>query len=1021
MKTKIVVWMAIVFACSMIVPAAEKVPVRPVPPLALGGSAPLQPNGDFVVSIERQGQWLEVGRLGADRFLREQRLDLSPWLKNAPKARVRIRQAGGGAAHLDAVLLGGRAPIASSSGLLNKLRRRDNDLANAGGRGIELTFAAFGDRFLDLSGRIESTVIGTEPLQFPMENTFKVPSLSSGFYSYRLDSSAPPRQRFAGRAWLGEVERRQPFFEALSPTGSGHPTGYTYGWVSNDRRNLYVTIDFTPDNTYDGGKDYAKVYARGNGRVREFKVSVPEKRWGQAHFVYTDKAAYQHKVYDFAIPLSELPAAADSLDLCFAAYGTASATTPEGVNLAYEPAQGRYLLVYSIRNGSSIDVLGRFVAVDGRNIGAPFVIAGNPVDDLRPIVACDTVNHRFLVAWIKYGEGLLIEARILDSDGAPLGSPFEIVTPSGGDMIVSMAVAFDDVNQRYLMAWSEGDYSTLPTAACVKGQLRDSNGGLVEVDGAPDFDISPNCDHGTYYVGVAFDSQSELFMVVWENQSGGVLSPAFSTAAIPDGMQIAAQMVNSSGGLNGAPFGVTSGDAYHGLPSVANDSANHRFLVSWIEIAKDFIASQSTPQHLGERITGKVPQLPMPYVPVFCRLFDNFGTAIGVTHEVSTVPDRQHGYPRLAFDPTRVRFLAVFQTIENLTGLAARRRESAMAFPFSCTMSGQFLNAGGNPILTSPAVNFRIGTTSIPFSPPGLACETACGTFLAAWSNESDPNVARAVVGSGCADLPRVVTLPVTDVTTTGARGGGNVTSDGGAAVTVRGVCWNTAGSPTLANAHTSDGTGIGTFASHLSGLLPAVAYRVRAYATNSAGTAYGNEVTFTTARWVVTFLADACGSLSGQTPQYISNGGTCTPVEALTVPGCFFRRWEGSDGSLPLANPLTVANVTSDLTFTARFGTLGLSAVRRVEHAWIIRAEYADIEITVGGLADSGAARFLLMRKVEGGGWEQLKEILPAEFKDGRYTFASLPLDKDKEYTFRIEVFSVSGTLLGASAEVTI
>jgi len=1022
MKTKIAIWLTIVFAGSMIIAAADKMPVRPVPPLALAGAAPPQPTGEFVISIERRGRWQEVGRMGEDRFLREQRLDLAPWLQGARQARLRIRQAGGGSSHLDAVLLGGRAPIASSSGLLNKLRRRDNDLANASGRGIDLTFAAAGGRVLALSGRIESTVIGTEPLQFPAANTFRVPSTSSSFYSYRLSSAAPPKQRFASRAWLDEIGRRQPLFEVLSPTGSGHPTGYTYGWVSNDGRNLYVTIDFTPDNTADGDKDYAKVYARGNGQVREFKVSVPERRWGQPHFVYTDKAVYQHKVYDFAIPLSELPAAAGgSLDLCVAAYGTASATTPEGVNLAYEPAQGRYLLVYSMRNGSSIDVLGRFIAVDGRNIGDPFVIAGNPADDLRPIVACDTVNHRFLVAWFKYGEGLLLQARILDSDGAPLGSPFEIVTPAGGDMIVSMAVAFDDVNQRYLMAWSEGDYSTLPTAACVKGQLRDSNGGLVEVDGAPDFDISPDCDHGTYYVSVAFDSQSELFMVVWESQSGGVLSPTFSTAAIPDGMQIAAQMVNSSGGLNGEPFGVTSGDAYHGLPSVANDSANHRFLVSWIEIPKGIIASQSTPQHLGERFTGKLPQPPMPYIPIFCRLFDNFGTAIGVTHEVSTVPDRQHGYPRLAFDPTRVRFLAVFQTIENLTGLAARRRESALAFPFSCTMSGQFLNAGGNPILTSPAVNFRIGTTTVPFSPPGLACETACGTFLAAWSNESDPNVARARIGEGCVRPPTVTTSPISAVTTTGATGGGNVANDGGGKVTVRGVCWNTTGHPTLANAHTSDGSGTGTFASHLSGLLPAVAYRVRAYATNSAGTAYGNEVTFTTARWVVTFLAEACGSISGQTPQYVSDGGSCTPVGALAAPGCFFRRWEGSDGSSPLADLLTVTNVTSDLTFTARFGTLGLSATRRVEHAWIIRAEYADIEITVGGLAESGAARFRLMRKVEGGDWEQLKEILPGDFQNGRYTFASLPLDKDKEYAFRIEAYSASGALLGASAEVTI
>ena len=54
-------------------------------------------------------------------------------------------------------------------------------------------------------------------------------------------------------------------------------------------------------------------------------------------------------------------------------------------------------------------------------------------------------------------------------------------------------------------------------------------------------------------------------------------------------------------------------------------------------------------------------------------------------------------------------------------------------------------------------------------------------------------------------------------------------------------------------------------------------------------------------------------------------------------------------------------------------------------------------------------------MRKVAGGGWEQLKEILPAEFNNGHYTFASLPLDKDKEYTFRIEAYSASGALLGA------
>jgi hypothetical protein len=63
----------------------------------------------------------------------------------------------------------------------------------------------------------------------------------------------------------------------------------------------------------------------------------------------------------------------------------------------------------------------------------------------------------------------------------------------------------------------------------------------------------------------------------------------------------------------------------------------------------------------------------------------------------------------------------------------------------------------------------------------------------------------------------------------------------------VRGVCWNTTSSPTTADSHTTDGTGTGTFISYLTGLTPNTLYYIRAYATNSVGTAYGNEVSFTT------------------------------------------------------------------------------------------------------------------------------------------------------------------------------
>ncbi|HUX59607.1 MAG TPA: RagB/SusD family nutrient uptake outer membrane protein [Bacteroidales bacterium] len=97
------------------------------------------------------------------------------------------------------------------------------------------------------------------------------------------------------------------------------------------------------------------------------------------------------------------------------------------------------------------------------------------------------------------------------------------------------------------------------------------------------------------------------------------------------------------------------------------------------------------------------------------------------------------------------------------------------------------------------------------------------------------------------ASLPTVVTIAITSIATTTATSGGNITSDGGASVTSRGVCWNTANSPTISDNKTTNGTGPGSFASNLTGLSGNTTYYVRAYATNSVGTAYGNELTFTT------------------------------------------------------------------------------------------------------------------------------------------------------------------------------
>ena len=92
------------------------------------------------------------------------------------------------------------------------------------------------------------------------------------------------------------------------------------------------------------------------------------------------------------------------------------------------------------------------------------------------------------------------------------------------------------------------------------------------------------------------------------------------------------------------------------------------------------------------------------------------------------------------------------------------------------------------------------------------------------------------------ANLPTVTTTPVGEITETTAESGGNVTNDGGESISARGVCWSTSPSPTTADLKTSDGAGSGTFTSSISGLECNTTYYVRAYATNSAGTGYGNQ-----------------------------------------------------------------------------------------------------------------------------------------------------------------------------------
>ena len=136
---------------------------------------------------------------------------------------------------------------------------------------------------------------------------------------------------------------------------------------------------------------------------------------------------------------------------------------------------------------------------------------------------------------------------------------------------------------------------------------------------------------------------------------------------------------------------------------------------------------------------------------------------------------------------------------------------------------------------------------------------------------------------SASAVLPTVTTSSVSNITQNTATCGGVVIADGGAGITVRGVCWNTTGNPTLNDSFTTDGVGTGQFTSLLTDLNTGTTYYVKAYATNSVGTAYGEELNFTT---LGEFTCDSpfTDSRDNQTYNTIQIGTQCWMAENLNI-----------------------------------------------------------------------------------------------------------------------------------------
>lgn len=214
---------------------------------------------------------------------------------------------------------------------------------------------------------------------------------------------------------------------------------------------------------------------------------------------------------------------------------------------------------------------------------------------------------------------------------------------------------------------------------------------------------------------------------------------------------------------------------------------------------------------------------------------------------------------------------------------------------------------------------------------------------LIAFPERKHDNHSRLEITMVPVDPPTVTTASPTSVSTTFATLGGNVTDDGGAAVTERGIVYSTSPNPTTDDNKAQMGTGTGSFSQSVSGLSPGTTYYVRAYAINSEGTSYGSQQSFTTNVSVtsivrsdpsssitnsneVTYQVNLSGPVSGLSSDHFSltstgiSGASITSVSGSGTSYLVSVNTGTGDGTLRLnmVNSLGVAPTIAGLPFTS-------------------------------------------------------------------------------------------------------
>ncbi len=236
-------------------------------------------------------------------------------------------------------------------------------------------------------------------------------------------------------------------------------------------------------------------------------------------------------------------------------------------------------------------------------------------------------------------------------------------------------------------------------------------------------------------------------------------------------------------------------------------------------------------------------------------------------------------------------------------------------------------NTSGNPTILSSKISEGTGKGAFSLNISGLQPGTTY--YLRAYvTNGQGTSYGEQVSFKTLATLPVLSTSSISSVGSTSAVSGGVISTDGGASIISKGVCWNTYGNPTINSSKTNDGGGSGSFTSSITGLSGNTTYYVRSYATNSQGTDYGSQISFTTLSPTViintssvtsisTTSAVCGGSITSDGGYYISSRGVCWS-SSTTTPTISNSSY-ASSGSGTGVFTVNLNSLSSNTTYYAR------------------------------------------------------------------------------------------------------